>query len=244
MTNDTSARVEVFNELVRSAEALLSIARDSELQEQMIGRLTEASATVTGWKRGAVADKRESDANMFLGMECLLRALRTELEMWLMLKRERPEQAWELLIAAQTATSQAMRADLGFSYLDDHARRLEAIEAVVFPPQIFLSAGLIVSKSICTICGKDYEDCSHIVGMPYWGEFCFRKLTEVSANHVAIVDDPANKLCRITHVAAEGGKRNRMTWRIESVENGDSQKHSPDALRTSGIIMSIEDLLS
>jgi hypothetical protein len=243
MSDDLSPRIEVFNELVQSAENLLSIARNSDLQQVMLGRLAELSRAVSEWKTGAVAEGNESAANSFLGMECVLRALSAELEMWLMLKREEPERAWDQLIAAQTATCHAMRADPGFSHLDGHARRLEIIEKVVFPPQVFLSAGLIVSKAICTICGADYEECPHVVGMPYWGEFCFRKLTEVVPDHVAIVDDPANKRCRITHFSDEGGKRNRMTWRVEAVGNDGDKTQNPNASSASAIIMSADDLL-
>ena len=222
----------------------MSIARDRELQQQMVARLSEVSGAVADWKRGAVAGGQEDHANVFLGMECLIRALRAELEMWLLLKDEEPERAWEQLVAAQTATSHAMRAAPGFSHLDQHARRLEAIEAVVFPPQVFLSAGLIVSKSTCSICGTDYENCSHIVGMPYWGEFCFRKLTVVAADHVAIVDNPANKLCRITHFSDEGGRRNRMTWGVEPAPECENHAKGRDGLSTSGIVISGEDLLT
>jgi hypothetical protein len=237
MSDDISARIAAFNELVRSAQVLLSIARDSDLQQAMLASLSELSTSVAGWKAAAVAEGNEVNANLFLGMECLLKALHAELEMWLMLKRQEPELAWDHLITAQTATCHALRAAPGFSSLESHATRLDAIEKVVFPPQVFVSAGLIVSKAICTICGTDYEECPHLVGLPYWGEFCFRKLTDVAADHVAIVADPANKRCRMTHFSDEEGRRNRMTWRVEAVKNSDD---SP----ASAIIMSTDDLLS
>ena len=164
--------------------------------------------------------------------------------MWLMLKDEEPERAWERLIAAQRATTYAIRADQGFAHLEAHASRLMEIETLVFPPQVFLSSGLIVSECICTICNTNYEDCSHVVGMPYWGEFCFRKLKTFEANHVAIVKEPANKLCRVTHFSAEGGRRNRMTWHVEPDEGSKDQTQNKGGLAASGIVMSIHDLAS
>jgi hypothetical protein len=71
-----------------------------------------------------------------------------------------------------------------------------AIEELVFPPQVFFSAGLVVQKSICSICGTEYGDCFHVVGRPYMRELCRRILTNVVPDHVAIVNEPANKRCR------------------------------------------------
>ena len=123
--------------------------------------------------------------------------------------------------------------------------RLDAIEKLVFPPQIFLSTGMIVRSEICSICEKDYADCEHLVGMPYWGRFCFRRLKDIRPDHVAIVEEPANKLCRLTHFSAEGGMRNRMTWRIEPSETqaetlADGQK----GLLTKAILLTTYDLAS
>ena len=59
-----------------------------------------------------------------------------------------------------------------------------------------MSGAYVYSGTTCTICGKDYEsdDCMHIVGRPYNGEFCQKIVKEiVSVNHVAIVKNPASK---------------------------------------------------
>jgi hypothetical protein len=138
------------------------------------------------------------------------------------------------LIDAQIETTHSIRAHSAFSDLENHSKRLQAIEKVVFPPQVFLSAGLIVSKSMCSICKSDYEDCSHLVGMPYLGEFCFRVLTDVVANHVSFVEDPANKRCRVTHFSAEGGRRNRMTWRVEAIKGQEPLADEQKSLLATG----------
>lgn len=53
------------------------------------------------------------------------------------------------------------------------------------------------------------------------------RCSRTQGNHVAIVDYPADKKCRVVSFAAEGGKRNRMTWRIEPANTGERGKKSP-----------------
>ncbi|NML91551.1 hypothetical protein HHL26_21165 [Sphingobium sp. TB-6] len=86
------------------------------------------------------------------------------------------------------------------------------MEKWFFPPQVFMSAGLIVKRQECSLCGDDYEKCDHIAGRPYMGRLCAVVLKEVTPDHVALVEAPANRRCRITAFSVPGGRRNRMTW--------------------------------
>ena len=136
--------------------------------------------------------------------------------MYLRLKKDKPDAAWSELVKAQDAFEAALRADEGFG--EDVARqlsRLYTIERVVFPPQSFLGTGWIVKEEICSICGSEYEDCDHIKGRPYMGEFCVVHIRPYEVNHVAIVDRPASKHCRITHVKVSGGRENRLSLIVE-----------------------------
>lgn len=178
--------------------------------------------------------------NGLLGWESVAAGLRAELSMWLNLKAEDPEAAWGDLVRAQTAFMDAMRAHPSFDHLRSELERLETIETVVFPSQIFLSAGMIVRRAYCSICGESYDECDHIVGRPYWGELCRRVLTEVEGNHIAIVKRPANKHCRITHFSDAGGKRNRMTWRWEASPPGEGET-APGGLLTEATVLSSDD---
>lgn len=150
-----------------------------------------------------------------MGCECVTLALIAELKMWLLLKEENPDDAWDELINAQMAYVDAVRAHSGFNHLTQHSERLEAIEKLIFPPQVFVSSGIIVKNQECSICGKEYGDCDHLVGRPYMGKFCYIIARDMSLDHVAIVDHPADKRCRVKHFEVEGGTRNRMTWKIE-----------------------------
>jgi len=51
------------------------------------------------------------------------------------------------------------------------------------------------------------------------GELCGCTLTGVMADHVSFVEVPANKMCRVTHFSDAGGRRNKMTWRLEPNES-------------------------
>jgi hypothetical protein len=163
--------------------------------------------------------------------------------MWLLLKAEKPDEAWNKLVDAQASTRNAIRAHDRFSGIEQNSLRLASIEKLIFPPQIFLSSGLIVRSQICSICGLEYNDCSHVVGRPYWGELCFRHLRDFTANHIAIVTNPANKRCRITQFNTDEGIRNRMTWRVEPYSEIPADAPSK-GLATVGIVLSIHDLKS
>src|ERR1043166_3083876 len=93
---------ESFNELMHEAQVLMFMTRDSDLQRDVVARLSDMLVTLGKWKQEAVRQRNEDCANFILGMECLAKALQNELTMWLSLKEESAERAWENLIAAQT----------------------------------------------------------------------------------------------------------------------------------------------
>ena len=66
------------------------------------------------------------------------------------------------------------------------------------------------------------------------GKFCTVRLIASAVDHVALVDDPADKRCRILKFSAEGGYRNRMTWLIEPSD--DAKDEATPGLRTQGIV--------
>ena len=135
--------------------------------------------------------------------------------MWLLLKEEKAENAWNELINAQDSLQAAVRAHRGFSHLSEPLKRLAMVEKIVFPPQMFMSSGLLVRTQLCSVCRADYEDCDHVAGRPYMGEFCLIVVEDFEADHVAFVDIPADKRCRVISFETQEGYRNRMTWKLE-----------------------------
>lgn len=219
MNNSPPPFVSSFNEQVKEAEVFLSIARDSALQQQAIEKLLVLRASIVAEKDSAISAGNEDYANLLLGCECVASALVAELRMWLWLKQDKPDAAWDELVTAQMASVDAVRSHPGFAHLSEHNKKLEAIEELVFPPQVFISSGMIVRKQECSICGEEYGDCDHLVGKPYMGRFCYIIARDLSLDHVAIVEHPADKRCRVQHFDVEGGSRNRMTWKIEPKKN-------------------------
>lgn len=232
----SSVPIDRFNAFINEIMVFLSIARDSEMQKDACRRLRLFSEEIAAMKMAAAFENAEDTANLLLGFECVAFCLRCEIAMWLFLKMERPESAWNCLVSAQNASSAAARAHRGFKHLIQHSARLEAIEELVFPPQIFTSSGLIAQRQICSVCGHEYGECDHLAGMPYMGEFCSIIAEGLAVDHVALVDSPADKRCRITNFSTDGGRRNRMTWKLERSSEESKDELRSDALRSEAII--------
>ena len=215
MNDNLPPFVSEFKTKVQEAEIFLSIARDSALQQEAIENLMAFSESIVTEMAIAIENKDENYANLLLGCACVTSALVAELRMWLLLKEDKPDAAWDELVTAQMASVEAVRAHPGFAHLAEHNRKLEAIERLVFPPQVFISSGMVVGRQECSICGTEYGDCDHLVGKPYMGRFCYIIAKDLSLDHVAIVEHPADKRCRVQHFDVEGGSRNRMTWKVE-----------------------------
>jgi hypothetical protein len=208
--------IDRFNSDIQEAEVFLFATRGTELQSDAIDHVKKLCEVARTLKEKAIQQKDENQANLLLGYECVFECLIQELQMWIFLKEDEGDKAWDGLVRAQMSARAAARAHQGFEHLAEHHRRLEAIENLVFPPQVFLSSGMLVKHQECSICGTEYEDCDHLIGKPYMGKFCHVIGRDLEINHVAIVEQPADKCCRVLHFDVEGGVRNRMTWRIES----------------------------
>ena len=224
-----------FNQVVERASLLLSIARASELQQQSIISLEELFPKIAQEKERYIKAEDEDFANTLLGCECVLKGLVSELKMWLLLKQDDPEKAWDQMVLAQEDYIAAARAHERFNDPKTLYQRLEAIEKLMFPPQIFISVELTFERLECSICKCDYENCSHLVDKPYMGNFCsLIPQGELKLDGASLVTSPADKCCRVlSSPDEEGFIRNRMTWRIEK-KKGSSAQTPVVLFRTSG----------
>ncbi len=193
--------------LPQTAEAVLHHARHSsfatvsgnvrsatrqELQE-LIGALDDAKATVV-----ALGD--EGSANELLAMSLAAQGAIDELGVWTALESGLPDAAWDSLVSAQYAASAAMRAHPGGAKYERDLNRRMAMQALLFPPQAFMSSGMIVRQAECSICGSDYDECEHVKGLAYMGEMCIRTIQDAQLLEASIVDEPSDKRCRVTNV--------------------------------------------
>lgn len=234
--SDPEAMIEQFNQTIQKYEVFRGITRDSALQRETIESLSELLALVSDRKQASVDQEDESLANILLGYECSISSLMAELEMYILLKEGRPDEAWDSLIEAQMGCIGAIRAHRGFAQAVHYYNHLLTIEETFFPPQTFISSGFTFGSLECSICGCEYEDCSHLLGYPYMGAFCnVRGKDHLQLDHVAIVESPADKRCRLTAIDVEGQSRNRMTLLLGERES-DVDAHSEDQIRAEAIL--------
>ncbi len=192
-------------------EALLFLASNADLQRAALTKLGAFVERVERERLAAIIARDEHMANQLLGLSTIGQAFTAELEMYLMLKEGQSESAWVRLIDAQDMVAAAARASSGFSNLEAKFERLRTMETWFFPPQSFMSAGLIARRQSCSICRDDYEKCNHIAGRPYMGRFCNIVLHDVAADHISYVESPYDRRCRVTAISVPGGMRNKMT---------------------------------
>ena len=219
MQNEERRFVEKVNEAIRSCESLLFITRCSDLQREGIDAIAQTGDLIATEMERAVGNGNEEYANVLLGLRCVVGSLIAELLMYIGLKEEDPDAAWNHLVSAQNSLAAAASASTEFSHCTIRHKRLALIETTMFPPQMFLSVGAVAIEADCSICQDDYSNCDHVSGIPYMGEFCSVLIKRADLDHVAIVDEPADKRCRIMAHGTEENRRNWMTLRRE--EAGD-----------------------
>lgn len=117
--------IEPFDKILKECENFLILTRDSALQKSACTRLQTMLADCGALKSKLVAARHEDAANLLLGFECVANCLIAELTMWILLKEEKPDEAWDNLVSAQMAAADAARAHEAFAHLEIQAHRLE-----------------------------------------------------------------------------------------------------------------------
>lgn len=227
MTADAiAALVPQFERLAIDGQTLTFAARGVELQEAACQDLESFLERLATEKTAAAREGDDEAANTVLSMELSLGTVLHELRMWIDLKRDAPESAWDHLITAEGLCEDAisvrrqLQGRSSTEGLEGLMRKLLLLERLVFPPQVFTSFGGTVGQRECSICGRSYDECDHIKGRAYMGQPCHTILHDIRLEEVSIVTDPANKRARVTHFSDGGQMRNKMTWRLEN--RGDS----------------------
>mgnify|MGYP001613281886 CR=1 FL=1 len=217
---------------IRSVLGFCCATRDRQFQEAAVEQLGGLRVECEELKAEMIRAEREDEANAALSFESLVDAVQSELRMWLALKDGAPQAAWDHLVNAQGSVRTAMQAhDVGAS-LEPYAERLVQLEQLLFPPQVFMSIGMIVKRAECSVCGADYGTCRHVAGRPYCGVMCHKIITDGEAREVSFVESPANKHCRVMRVSDNGGWRDIMTWL--PVPPDQTQDAIPDAGEVQG----------
>jgi hypothetical protein len=203
-----------MNDALREGQRLCFMTRAIELQTRTGDDLQELRQEASALKAESVAAGDGDAANVLLAFENVIGTLIAELRMWVELKNDNPFGAWNRLIDAQSAATHSVRAHPVAEHMTKFAERLELLEKVLFPPQVFNSPGMLIKSAECSICQKEYGTCEHLKGRPYMGEICRRIPRGITFTEASIVEDPADKRCIVTSFSSDGLKWiNRMTLR-------------------------------
>jgi len=210
-----------ITQTIDGCQKFLFITRGKEFQEEVIIQLESLLNKIRTAKTQAIEDKAEQRANLLLLYECITEALLEFARMWVEIKNDEMDRAWDSLVNAQMALRGAIL------LRDDHQlrrfnERLHLIESVVFPSPMFFSIGYTTDSIECSICGQEYGECGHIKGRAYLGHICACIVRKWTLNEFSVVDDPANKHCRALSLSEGGLMRNFMTWRPVA-DNGDGE---------------------
>ena len=210
-----------FLELIKESECYLFMCRSDKLQSDRISNIKKFMKRLAEEKAVAIGSCDEGSANELLAYEYMLDAISNELQMYVALKSGSAGVAWSRLVDAQMASCHAVKSHSVAEYLEKiHIPRLIELERLLFPKQIFMSTGMIVDKSECSICGSDYGDCDHIKGHAYMGVLCARIVTKARVREVSFVEYPASKHCRVLSFVGDDGVR-RDALSLDEVDEVD-----------------------
>ena len=147
----------------------------------------------------------ENEANLVYCIENSLLAIAYELQMLVHLKEDKMSEAWNNLVRAQVIYGTVIsNSPFQSEENDNYLNRLEQYEKLLFPNLYFQSVGGIIKESHCSICNQKSGKCDHIKGKLYKGELCTRVITDIQLEEVSLVENPANKHCRVLSIEQNG----------------------------------------
>jgi hypothetical protein len=196
MSNDDV--LATVDSLLAEARRVSHLTVDPSLKRGVVSNCNE---TLAGLKAAKKATDDDSALNRLLAAELAVMGASAEMQMWQHLEDGDYEGAWGCLVEAEDALHAAGNAHIdGSAYQVDAQRRL-LLETTLFPPQVFMSAGMIVERASCSICSARYDDCDHVKGRAYGGELCTRNIEQAKMLEVSIVEHPSDRRCRVTNVS-------------------------------------------
>jgi hypothetical protein len=179
------------------------------------------------FRNQAIEAKNEGHANAAFVSQSIVGGLINHLQLWLLLKADRMNEAWNELVEAQDSLRCALR------FLPDDALQqwyleLLDLERLLFPPQQFVSDSQYWDYAICSICENAYGDCEHVGGRLYMGRMCIRQPHKIiGVNHVALVEHPGDKGCRLVKFKRDGHMHCTLTYR--QLEKADEKRGNYEA---------------
>lgn len=205
-----------YQTLLEHATSLCYVSCKSSLQDECCTNLenfVRSGSRELRLKLNELGD--EEGVKKLIVLEAQLTAIYHELICLLLLKSNEAEAAWDQLVLAQECVKVVGRF---FGSAEGQFDRLRVLERLLFPPQSFMSVGIIVQESECNVCKGDYEICDHVAGEIYGAEVCRRTITKADLKETSFLghNEPKDRRCRVTHLSRNGVKTNLMTLETES----------------------------
>jgi len=206
--------IDEFNLMAYNAQRKAFVTISIEIQKEEIQIIEKYIENLKLLKKAFVVKKLENEANLVYCIENSLLAICYELQMLVSIKEDKMNIAWDNLVRAQVIygsviSNSPFESEENTNYL----LRLEQYEKLLFPKLHFHSIGGVIKESHCSICKKKTGKCQHIKGKLYNGELCTRNITEMELEEVSLVENPANKHCRLLSVEQNGKKIDVLTLR-------------------------------
>lgn len=210
------------SEAVKNGYRLCYASCCHDLQAQEQHRQYALLQKVDKYRNQAIEAYNEEQANAAFISQTIVCGRLNHLRLWLLVKADRMEEAWDQLGEAQESLQCALRF-VRNDLLQHCYMELLALERLLFPPQQFVSASHYFGYAECTICDRVYGECNHVAGRLYMGRICVKRIREISAaDHVALVDSPRDKGCRLTKRKRDGHMYCTLTYR-QLEEAGDDR---------------------
>src|SRR5438309_5187135 len=108
MSDSLQALLKEFEEVAQEGQTLAFLPRDTALQRAAVDKIDTFLRALGQSKELAVRKGDEGSANAILAMELTLNTVRNQLLMWVALKQDAPESAWDHLVDAQQACDTAI----------------------------------------------------------------------------------------------------------------------------------------
>ncbi|MCD2200833.1 hypothetical protein LPA44_13150 [Halobacterium sp. KA-4] len=201
MQHETFELLNVAEDVSENVHQVNNLSKSEESREKVIAQAEKLVEKSEEYKQ-AVKQRNENPkcANRILSIEEAGKAWSLALQMWSELRAEEWESAWDKMVYAQRHAQASVRADMLGDKLNmtPFYKRLNIIEELLFPDQLFSSTGMQIGTGICTLCESEYSECHHIKGQAYNGEFCVVRLEDPKeVDHLALVEDPDDKTLRV-----------------------------------------------
>jgi len=230
---------ESYDDFIDSCQKFNYLTRSESIQREKIKECEEYIRVVKSYKSQAITDKNEDASGFLFHMQCMLNAMRSSLIVWVNVKGEKYNEAWNSLIDAQEYVEVALKIE-EYDGVINMRFHLDSMENAIFPGwKLYNSPGHTETIGKCSICGKIFSKCDHIEDHIYMGRLCRRvdrKIIDVY--HSALVENPKDRRCIITKHSGDGGRMiDYFTWE----ETGEVKDHENGKI-VEGIILSLNGL--